>query len=70
MTYEEFVTEIKTAVAGCPKELRRGQSTFNVVEERFHVAHLVQAKGIDCFYDDSKIGVFLREAWGFVCKNS
>lgn len=69
MTYEEFVTEIKTVVAVCPKEWRRGQSVFNIVEERFRVAHEVQANGLDCFYDDSKIEAFLREAWCFVKKN-
>lgn len=68
MTYEEFVNEIKTAAAGCPAEWRRGQSVFNVIEERYHVGHKVRELGADCFYDDSLIEKFIRKAWDFVRK--
>ena len=66
MTYEEFVAEIMTAAAECPKELRLGQSVYNITEDRYHVGHKAMDLGMDCFYDDSRIDEFLQKAWDFV----
>lgn len=65
MKYEEFVQKIWECVVQCPKEWRKGQSVFNVMEEQFgSVAREVQfIDNVDCFYDDSKIDLFLDKCW-------
>ena len=65
MTYEEFISTIWAEVAKCPKNWRKGQSVFNVMEEQFgKVARDVQFQdGIDCFYHDDEIDAFIEKCW-------
>lgn len=65
MTYENFITQIWKEVAKCPKSWRFGQSVFNVIEEQFgSVARDVQfIDGVDCFYDDDMITLFIEKVW-------
>lgn len=63
-TYEEFREDILLKVECCPKEWRKGQAVFNVVDCEYGVARSVQFNdGIDCFYDDTRIEEFLKAAW-------
>ena len=67
MTYNDFITEIWSNVDNCPKEWRKGQKVFNVIEELYgNVAREVQfIDGVDCFYDDSDetISLFIDKCW-------
>lgn len=46
-----------------PKNWRDGQYVFNYIDQVYGIARHIQFKeGIDCFYDDSKIDVFLEKA--------
>lgn len=65
MTYGDFITNIWKEVAKCPKCWRKGQSVFNVIEEQFgNVARQVQMiDGVDCFYDDTQIDLFIDHVW-------
>lgn len=60
-TYEEFRQEILDEVDNAPKEWRRGQSVFNIIETNYgYVARMVQFDDkVDCFYDDSLIEAFM-----------
>ena len=51
-------------VSKCPSNWRKGQSVFNVVDEYYGVARMVQfIDRVDCFYDNSKIDEFLSKAY-------
>lgn len=66
MTYEEFITDVWAEVAKCPKSWRKGQSVFNVIDEKYGVARTVQFEdGVDCFYDDREetINLFIAKCW-------
>lgn len=64
MTYEEFISRLWKDVSQCPKCWRKGQSVFNVIEENWGVSRAVQFEdGIDCFYDDKAIDLFIDKAW-------
>lgn len=64
MTYEDFVNKIMDEATHCPKEWRKGQAVFNVVDQVYGVARRVQLSyGIDCFYHDNKIDEFLQACW-------
>ena len=65
MTYEEFITELWNLVNQCPKEWRKGQAVFNVLDRDFGgVARDVQfIDGVDCFYNDELILEFIDCAW-------
>jgi len=64
MSYEQFIEALWVCVYKCPKEWRKGQAVFNVVEQNWGVARDVQFQdGVDCFYDDSKIDQFIECAW-------
>ena len=64
MKYEDFITMLWGFVNTSPKEWRKGQAVFNVIDEKFGVARLVQFEdGVDCFYDDSKIDEFIECSW-------
>lgn len=70
MKYEDFIAMLWSWVGNCPKEWRRGQAVFNVIEERFGVARDVQFEdGVDCFYDDSKINEFIECSWKRISAN-
>ena len=67
MTYEEFISGIWEVVSKCPKNWRKGQKVFNVIEDLYgDVARQVQmVDGVDCFYDDSDetINLFIDKCW-------
>ena len=64
MTYDEFLTDVMNLLQECPKYWRIGQSIFNIVDAKYHVARDVQfIDNIDCFYDDSQIESFLIAAY-------
>ena len=59
LTKEELLKEI----FDCPKSnyIRRGQHVFNYIDRKYNVARDVQfLDNIDCFYDDSKIDMFIE----------
>lgn len=64
MTYEEFIAKLWEEVEKSPSGWRKGQAVFNVIEEKWDVAREVQfIDGIDCFYDDKQIDLFIDKAW-------
>lgn len=64
VTFDEFKNFVMNAVDKCPKEWRKGQAVFNVVDEMFGVARTIQFKdGVDCFYNDYNIDKFLELAF-------
>ena len=67
MKYGDFITQIWKAVGECPKNWRKGQKVFNVIEELYgNVARDVQfIDGVDCFYDDrdETINLFIDKCW-------
>lgn len=59
MTLEQLKNEIYSYEK--PKEWREGQFVFNMVDELYGVARIVQFhENVDCFHNDSKIGKFLE----------
>jgi len=67
MTYNEFLTDVMNLVQECPKDWRTGQSIFNVVDAKYHVARDCQfIYNIDCFYDDNQIKYFLRKSFELI----
>lgn len=64
ITYNEFLQDVYSKVEKCPKNWRKGQSVFNVVDEHYGVARSVQfIDHVDCFYNDDKISEFLTKAY-------
>ena len=67
MTYEDFITNIWKEVGNCPKNWRKGQKVFNVIEDLYgSIARDVQfIDGVDCFYrdDDETINFFINKCW-------
>ena len=64
MTKEEFTKLVWDNVATSPKSWRKGQAVFNVIDELFGVARIVQfADKIDCFYNDEAIDKFIDASW-------
>ena len=74
MTYNDFITEIWSNVDNCPKEWRKGQKVFNVIEKLYgNVARDVQfIDGVDCFYDDrdETINLFIDKCWYRMCSTN
>lgn len=63
-TYDEFVQDVWSLVEDCPKSWRKGQSVFNVIDDTYGVARIVQFEDhVDCFYDDTKIDEFMQKAY-------
>lgn len=63
-TFDEFKVEILDAMKNKPKDWRDGQFVFNYIDEAYGVARTVQfCENVDCFYDDTKIDEFIREAY-------
>lgn len=61
---EKFLKDVWDKVAECPKDWRPGQAVFNIVNSKYGVAREVKDKdGIDCFYDNGYIDLFLEQAW-------
>lgn len=64
MTFEEFKNDVMNMVDKCPDNWRKGQSVFNVIDAKYHVAREVQiVEKIDCFYDNYKIDEFIKKAF-------
>ena len=60
----EFRAEILTAMKNKPKDWRDGQFVFNYINEKYGVARYVQfIEGIDCFYRDDKIDLFIDKCY-------
>ena len=67
MTFEEFRTDVLTAMKDKPKEWRNGQFVFNYIDSKYGVARYVQFyEGVDCFYDDSKIEEFITRSYEYI----
>lgn len=63
-TLTEFKSEVLNAVDNKPDFHRKGQATFNYIEEKYGVAREVQFEDkVDCFYDDSRIDKFIELAY-------
>lgn len=63
MTVEGLKQEIYDWMPNKPKNWREGQAVFNYVDEVYGVARTVQFhENVDCFYDDSKIDLFIEKA--------
>ena len=61
---EKFLKDVWDKVAECPKDWRPGQAVFNIVDSEYGVAREVKDKdGIDCFYENGYIDMFLEKAW-------
>ncbi len=46
-----------------PKDWRLGQFVFNMIDQLYGIARHIQfVEKVDCFYDDSKIDIFLEKA--------
>lgn len=61
---EEFKKNILKELENKPEEWRKGQFVFNYIDHVYDVARTVQfGRGIDCFYDDSKIDAFIEACW-------
>ena len=61
MKFEDFRAEVLSAMDSKPKDWRDGQFVFNYIDEHYAVARYTQfVKGINCFFDDSKIEVFIK----------
>lgn len=67
MSYNEFVSDIMNLVQECPKNWRKGQSVFNIVDAKYGVARTCQFEyNIDCFYDDNQIDSFLKKSFDLI----
>lgn len=70
LTKEEFITKVLAAASEERKahpELRKGQAVFNEIDsnpEYHQVSRICQFDhGIDCFYDDSYVNLFLDKCY-------
>ncbi len=70
MSFEEFRKDVIDSAKKIQKEnphLRYGQTVFNYIEEKYGVARYVQfSDGIDCFYDDKKVDIFIESSWNWL----
>lgn len=68
--YNKFYTEVMNFVSNRPKKWRPGQAVFNYIEQFYGVARYVQfEKGIDCFYNNSKINDFINASYEAINDN-
>lgn len=64
---EEFDSIIGEAIKQMPDNWRKGQKVFNAIDREFGVAREVQFhRGVDCFFDDSKIEEFKDKAYDVI----
>jgi len=59
ITKDSLRKDIFEALKNKPKEWRDGQFIFNWVYDNLGVAVNAQNRGVDCYYDDSKIDDFI-----------
>lgn len=68
---EKFKKALLEGLVNKPKQWRDGQYIFNHIDSVYGVARTVQfVKGIDCFYDDSKIDAFIEAAYEVLTENN
>lgn len=61
ITLKQLTEELNKALETKPDYIRKGQFIFNYMESTYGVASEVQFEDkIDCFYDDSKIDIFVE----------
>lgn len=75
MTFEEFRTDVLSAMKDKPKEWRDGQFVFNYIDSEYGVARYVQFnEGVDCFYRDNVIEEFIKTSYEYIknadCENN
>ena len=74
MTYNDFITEIWSNVDNCPKEWRKGQKVFNVIEKLYgNVDKDVQCIYVfDYFYDERNetINLFIDTCCNRMCSTN
>ena len=64
MKFEDFRSDVLTAMEYKPKDWRDGQFVFNYIDEHYGVARYTQfVVGCDCFYDDNRIEEFIRNCY-------
>ena len=66
ITYEEFKKSVIDEIKNCPKDWRKGQAVFNIIDEMYGVAREVQfIDRVDCFYNDDEdvIDLFMTKCW-------
>lgn len=64
ITYEDFRNKVLSEVEKAPKEWRKGQAVFNIIDSQYGVARTVQfGNGVDCFYNDDVIEEFMLLAY-------
>ena len=64
LDYEMFKQTVMNFVDMCPKEWRKGQSVFNVIDSIFGVAREVQFLcHVDCFYNDDAVDEFITKSY-------
>ena len=66
MTKLEFIKEIKNVVDTKPATFRNGQAVFNYIDSRYGVAHDIKERGVDCYYDDDQIEMFVNMAYNII----
>ena len=60
ITKQQLTAELDKFLEEKPKTWRNGQAIFNYVDMKYNVAREAQFRyGIDCFYNDEKIDVFI-----------
>ena len=74
-TFEEFKQEIEKEIANSPKEWRKGQACYNIIDKKYNqilskVALDVLYYDFDPFYDDEKIEDFLKLVYNELNKHS
>lgn len=68
---EKFKQAVLEGLKNKPKKWRDGQYVFNHIDATYGVARTVQfVRGIDCFYDDSKIDAFIEASYEELIKNT
>jgi len=69
LTFEQFRSKVLSyANNQRPLLWRRGQSVFNYINSRYHVARDVQfLDGVDCYYNDNMIDQFISLSWKRIC---
>ena len=65
--FKEHVKRIAKSIIYELPHIRYGQAVFNYVDEKYGVARIAQFDyGIDCFYDDTKIELFLDKCYELI----
>lgn len=67
LTFEDFKSEVLSAMDSKPEHFRKGQFVFNYIELKYGVGRSVQKiDGVDCFHDDNKIDEFIERAYMYL----